>query len=307
MSARPESAAQEAPTASLYGWCDHRLFDAGDGALLFGTEDASLFAIDAATGSIIWTYTPSYAGETLPNGDAFSPGSGGRRPGVAVGEGKVFVGLPDGRVVALNQTDGSEAWESAVGSYKVNAKVSSAPIYVDGMVLVGDGSGDGGGASPSLHAFRAENGGQIWAWSPIPAPGQPGFNSWGGTCATGNGSVNYGGGSFWQSPIVDTKRNLLVIGTGNPEPWNTRCPGKDLYTDSIVGLDLRTGHMKWYFQTAHHDLWDSDLPNNGVMFDGKFKVKTKVGKKTVTKSTTRPAVAYVNKYGMTFVLDRQPR
>jgi glucose dehydrogenase len=262
------------------------------------------FAIDAATGSIIWTYTPSYAGETLPNGDAFSPGSGGRRPGVAVGEGKVFVGLPDGRVVALNQTDGSEAWESAVGSYKVNAKVSSAPIYVDGMVLVGDGSGDGGGASPSLHAFRAENGGQIWAWSPIPAPGQPGFNSWGGTCATGNGSVNYGGGSFWQSPIVDTKRNLLVIGTGNPEPWNTRCPGKDLYTDSIVGLDLRTGHMKWYFQTAHHDLWDSDLPNNGVMFDGKFKVKTKVGKKTVTKSTTRPAVAYVNKYGMTFVLDR---
>jgi len=262
------------------------------------------FAIDAATGSIIWKYTPSYAGETLPNGDAFSPGSGGRRPGVAVGEGKVFVGLPDGRVVALNQTDGSEAWESAVGSYKVNAKVSSAPVYVDGMVLVGDGSGDGGGASPSLHAFRAENGGQIWAWSPIPAPGQPGFNSWGGTCATGNGSVNYGGGSFWQSPIVDAKRDLLVIGTGNPEPWNTRCPGKDLYTDSIVGLDLRTGHMKWYFQTAHHDLWDSDLPNNGVMFDGKFKVKTKVGKKTVTKSTTRPAVAYVNKYGMTFVLDR---
>jgi len=62
--------------------------------------------------------------------------------------------------------------------------------------------------------------------------------------------------------------------------------------------------MKWYFQTAHHDLWDSDLPNNGVLFTGTFNVKTKVGKKTVTKKVVRPAVAYVNKYGMTFVLDR---
>src|SRR4051812_10575876 len=263
------------------------------------------FAIDAATGSIIWTYTPSYAGETLPNGTVFSPGSGGRRAGVAVGEGKVYVGLPDGRLIALDQTNGNLVWKNSVGSYKVNAKISAAPIYVRGMVIVGDGSGDGGGASPSLQAFRAQNGGRIWSWSPIPSPGQPGFSTWGpGNCANANGSVNYGGGSFWESPIIDTKNNILVVGTGNPEPWNTRCPGADLYTDSIVGLDLTKGTMKWYFQTAHHDLWDSDLPNNGVLFNGTFNVKTKVGKKTVTKKVQRPAVAYVNKYGMTFVLDR---
>jgi glucose dehydrogenase len=263
------------------------------------------FAIDAATGAIIWSYTPSYAGETLPNGTVFSPGSGGRRAGVAVGEGKVFVGLPDGRLIALDQTNGNLIWENSVGSYKVNAKISSAPIYVRGMVIVGDGSGDGGGASPSLQAFRAQNGGRIWSWSPIPSPGQPGFSTWGpGNCANANGSVNYGGGSFWESPIIDTAHNLIVVGTGNPEPWNTRCPGADLYTDSIVGLDLTKGTMKWYFQTAHHDLWDSDLPNNGVLFTGTFNVKTKVGKKTVTKKVQRPAVAYVNKYGMTFVLDR---
>ncbi len=270
------------------------------------------FAIDASNGNIIWKYTPSYAGLTLPNGTPFTPGNGGRRAGVAVGEGKVYVGLPDGRVVALNQTSGSVVWESSVGSHKVNAKVSSSPIYVNGMVLVGDGSGDGGGASPNLTAFRAENGARVWSWSPIPSPGQKGFETWGSNCANGNGSVNYGGGSFWQSPIIDVKNNLLVVGTGNPEPWNTRCPGSNLYTDSIVGLDLAHGNMKWYFQTAHHDLWDSDLPNNGVMFTGTFKqtskVKTKVkGKvvtKTVTKKVQRPAVAYVNKYGMTFVLDR---
>ena len=89
----------------------------------------------------------------------------------------------------------------------------------------------------------------------------------------------------------------MIVGTGNPEPWNSRGPGQNLYTCSIVALDLNTGQLKWYFQQVHHDLWDSDLPNNGVMFDGKFKVNG--------KTVTRPAVAYVNKVGMTFVLDRE--
>src|SRR5260370_15966649 len=91
-----------------------------------------VFAIDAATGANIWTWTPSYAGETLNNGSAFTPGSGGRRPGVAVGEGLVFVGLGDGRLIALNQVTGAQVWETAVGSFKNNAKISSAPIYVNG-------------------------------------------------------------------------------------------------------------------------------------------------------------------------------
>jgi quinohemoprotein ethanol dehydrogenase len=262
-----------------------------------------VFAIDGATGNIIWSWTPSYAGEVLNNGTVFSPGSGGRRAGVAVGEGKVFVGLPDGRLVALDQVTGQQVWENAVGSYKSNDKISSAPIYVSGLVLVGDGSGDSGGASPSLQAFRAGNGARVWSWSPIPNPGDPAWKTWtnngvayNGKNVGGNGSTLYGGGSFWQSPLVDTARHLIVIGTGNPEPWNSRGPGQNLYTDSIVGLDLYTGQLKWYWQNVHHDLWDSDLPNNGVLFDGKFKVNGKM--------VTRPAAAFVNKVGMTWVIDR---
>jgi alcohol dehydrogenase (cytochrome c) len=256
-----------------------------------------VFAIDAATGANIWTYTPSYANEILNNGRAFSPGSGGRMPGVAVGEGKVFFGLPDGRLMALNQTNGQLVWQTSVGSFQNNAKVSSAPIYVNGLILVGDGSGDSGGNSPSIQAFRAANGGRVWSWSPIPSPGQPGYKTWTINGKGGSGSTLYGGGSFWESPLVDTTRNLVIVGTGNPEPWNSRGPGQNLYTDSVVALNLYTGQMKWYFQQVHHDLWDSDLPNNGVLFSGKFKV----GGKTVT----RPAVSYVNKVGMTFVLDRE--
>ena len=252
------------------------------------------FAIDAATGNIIWSWTPSFAGETLPNGTPLNPGSGGRRPGVAVGEGKVFVGLRDARLVALDQVTGNQVWENTVGSYKTGAGISSAPIYVDGMVLVGDSSGDGGGSSPSLQAFRAVNGARIWSWSPIPSPGQFGYNTW--DCSKGNGSTAFGGGSFWQSPLIDTKNGLAIIGTGNPEPWNSRCAGKSLYTDSVVALNLYTGQLKWYFQQVHHDMWDSDLPNNGVMFDGTFNIHG--------KQVKRPAVAYVNKVGMTWVLDR---
>ena len=117
----------------------------------------AVFAIDAATGKVLWTWTPSYAGEVLNNGSVFSPGNGGRRPGVAVGEGLVFNGLPDGRVVALNQVTGTLVWETSVGSFKNNAKISSAPVYVNGIVLAADGSGDSGGNSPSIQAFRAAN------------------------------------------------------------------------------------------------------------------------------------------------------
>ncbi len=251
-----------------------------------------VFAIDAATGTIIWTWTPSYAGEILNNGTQFTPGSGGRRAGVAVGEGKVFVGLPDGRLIALDQVSGKQVWETQVGSYKSNAKISTAPIYVNGMVLAGDASGDSGGPSASLQAFRAANGSRLWSWTPIPSPGQPGYQTWDNSGKTGAGSSLYGGGSYWQSPIVDPAHNLVIVGSGNPEPWNTRGAGMNLYTDSIAALDLYTGQLKWYFQNVHHDLWDSDFPNNGVLFTGKWN------------GVKHFAVAYVNKVGMTFVFDR---
>ncbi|MBV8066200.1 MAG: PQQ-binding-like beta-propeller repeat protein [Actinobacteria bacterium] len=254
-----------------------------------------VFAIDAATGNIIWEYTPSYAGETLLSGAVYSPGSGGRLPGVAVAEGRVYAGLPDGRLIALDQTTGGLLWENNIGSYKLGNRISTAPIYVEGMVIVGDGAGDNGGPDPNLTAYSATSGARIWSFNPIPQVGQPGYNTW--SNKDGNGSVAFGGGAFWESPLVDTKLGTLFIGTGNPEPWNSRGAGEDLYTCSIVALNLHTGQMKWYFQQVHHDMWDSDLPNNGVLFNGTFKF----GGKTVTA----PAVAYVNKVGMTFVLDQR--
>ena len=208
-------------------------------------------------------------------------------------------------------------------------RVSDAPIYVNGMVISGDSGGDFGSPSNSMQALDATTGRRIWQWTVIPAPGQPGSNTW---APQAGGGHSYGGGALWESPVIDTKNNLLVFGTGNTEPWNSRGPGKNLYTDSIVALNLYTGQLVWAYQTAHHDLWDSDLPNNGVMFDAPFKVKEtytakvrvpykakvrrhgklvtvtkhkiKKVKRTRTVTKTQPAVAYVNKYGWTFVLNR---
>ena len=178
-------------------------------------------------------------GRDPPQRHGFTPGNGGRRPGVAVGEGKVYTGLPDGRLVALDQTTGKVVWETRSGSYKVNAKISSAPIYVHGMVIVGDGSGDGGGASPSLQAFRAANGAPIWSWSPIPPRAE--------------GLQDVDSERQERQRQHELRRRLVLGGAGRrheeqgadrrhrkPGAVEHALPGSDLYTDSIVALDLYT-------------------------------------------------------------------
>jgi glucose dehydrogenase len=286
-----------------------------EGTYYFTTPKGETFALDATTGAQIWKYTPTFEA-------GFNVGTGGRQPGAAIAEGKVFVGTRDGFIVALDQTTGAQIWKTEVGPWRKGSKVSAAPIYANGIVLVGDSTGDNGGISASMHAYDAVNGRELWTWTVVPAEGQPGGDTWPKNDPQGR---HYAGGSMWESPLVDTKRGLAVFGTGNPNPWNSRGPGKNLWTDSIVALNLYTGQLVWGYQVAHHDLWDSDLPNNGVMFDGKYKVPTKVTvkvkkrvkvhgkfvtrtvKKTVTKQVTktRPAVAFVNKLGMTFILDRE--
>jgi len=290
------------------------------GTYYIQTPKSDVFALDAATGATLWHYTPVY-----PAG--FNVGTGGRQPGVAIAAGKVFAARRDGTMVALDQMLGGEIWKAELLPWQKGGRVSDAPIYVNGIVISGDSGGDGGSPSNSMQAFDANTGARLWQWTVIPRLGQPGSKTWPQEELVAKSSA-YGGGALWESPIIDTKNSLVIFGTGNTEPWNSRGPGTNLYTDSIVALNLYTGQLVWAYQTTHHDMWDSDLPNNGVMFDAPFKVKVtstvkkayfvkvrrhgktvrvkKFKKVKVTKTVTKktPGVAYVNKYGWTFVLNR---
>ena len=271
-----------------------------DGVMYIATAKSDTFALNAATGAIMWHYTPQFD-------PGFQIGTGGRQPGVAIGDGKVFLGQRDGYVVALDQNTGGMVWKAQAMDWHKGGRLSEAPLYYNGMVIEGTSGSDGGSISNTMEAFNATTGALLWSWSVVPQAGQPGANTWSFNGAkTG---YNYGGGAMWETPAIDPKLNLLYFGTGNPVPWNSRGPGKNLWTDSIVALNVYTGALVWGFQTTHHDLWDNDLPNSPVLFTGKFKTtKTmkshgKTVKKTVT--VTRPALAEVAKVGWTFVLDRE--
>lgn len=279
-----------------------------NGTYYIQTPKSDVFALDAATGAILWHWTPTYD-------PAFAVGTGGRQPGVAVAEGKVFAPTRDGFLVALDQQLGGVVWKTEVLPWRKGGRISDAPIYYNGLVITGDSGADGGSVSNGMHAYDAATGRPIWTWAIVPGPGQPGYNTW------APGDAVYGGGAMWESPVIDSKLNLAIFGTGNPVPWNSRGPGKNLYTDSIVALNVYTGQLVWAYQTVHHDIWDEDMPNNGVLYTAPFKtpvtstVKTRVkrGKKfvrvtkTVTKTVTRNtrAVSFVTKWGATFTLDAE--
>jgi alcohol dehydrogenase (cytochrome c) len=257
------------------------------GTLFIQTPKNGVWALDATSGQVLWNFNPPYA--TWDPG--YNPGSGGRQPGVALGNGLVYAGLADGSLVALNQQTGQLAWRTIVGQWQQGVRLSSVPVYYNGVVYMPTASGDGGGISSQVMAFNALNGALLWSWGVVPQAGQPGATTW----STGGGGVSvgnaYGGGALWQSPSIDAKDGLLILGTGNPVPWNTRGPGLNLYTDSIVALDLNSGQLKWYYQTVRHDEWDSDLPNNTIVFSRKIKGKA------VTE------VADVSKFGWTWLLN----
>ena len=252
-----------------------------NGVMYIATSLSKVYAYDATNGNLLWQYTPTFD-------PGFTIGTGGRQPGVSVGQGLVFLGQRDGKVVALNQTNGNVVWTASTGPWQKGVRLAETPIYVNGEVIEGTTGSDGGSISNNMEAFNATTGALLWAFNNIPAHNQPGGNSWPWSSV----HSNYGGGAMWENPAIDAKNALMIYGSGNPVPWNSRGPGANLWTDSIIALDINTGQLKWAYQTVHHDLWDSDLPNEPVMFD------MKVFGKTV------PAVADVAKFGWTWVFNR---
>jgi alcohol dehydrogenase (cytochrome c) len=262
--------------------------------MMFVTAGPFVYALNPKTGEEIWKVKPDVPASMLFKG-------------VAVGEGKVFVGTADASIFALDAKTGKFLWSTPVGPKLpprdagpggANAAaltttgqyISGAPIYVNGKVITGMANGDFLIVG-RLTALDAKTGKESWHFDSVNGPGGLGNDTW----QQDNDVWKHGGGGMWVTPVADPKLNLVYVGTGNPIPqWAGETRGGDnLYTDTALALDIATGKLKWYFQAIHHDIWEADLGTPFVLFDAEVD-----GGKTV------PSIAVMRTDGVLFELDR---
>ena len=254
-----------------------------DGIVYVVTGADDVFAISVDSGEILW----SYAAHLDETNDVVCCGWTSR--GVGLGDGKVFVGQLDGRLVALDQKTGKVVWQVQAERWQDGFSITAAPLYYDGLVITGF-AGAEFGIRGRVKAFDAKTGAPAWTFYTIPGPGEIGHDTW----PRDNDVWMHGGASVWQTPAVDPALGLIFFSTGNPGPdYNGAVrKGDNLFSASIVALDAKTGRYRWHFQQVHHDIWDYDGPSPVVLFDLELN------------GVLRKGIAQPSKTGWVYILDR---
>ena len=255
-----------------------------DGRLYVSADYDVVTAFDLRTRKQLWRYEPTI--------DKGKPCCGPVNRGVAVSRGTVFLGTLDARVIALDAGTGTVKWEAVNADPDSGYSITMAPVVVGNRVIVGTS----GGEYPtrgSVTAYDLTTGARLWRWYAIPSPEEGGWwGTWTPTAPTGESlgrdlaqerrdSATYaeswrtGGGPVWSQPAFDAESGTLFVAVGNPAPSNDgrHRPGDNLYSGSVVALDVTTGKMRWYFQAVPHDVWDYDLATPPVIVpDGNRKL-----------------------------------
>lgn len=227
-----------------------------------------VYAVDAATGARKWTWQPDIPDDVLQYAccDVNSRG-------VSYADGKIFVGRLDGKLTALDAETGKELWTSTVVDYKQGSVITSPPLIVRDKVITGFGGGEYG-VRGALQALSLKDGKLLWQTYTVPAPGEPGSDTWKGDTGL------HGGGAAWLVGSYDAKSDTVYWGTSNPGPWNTavRSTGDgnfgkltNLYTASTLAIDPNDGKIKWHIQGTPADAWDYDGVNELLLADLKIK------------------------------------
>jgi alcohol dehydrogenase (cytochrome c) len=251
-----------------------------DGVMFLSEPPSNVRAVDAATGHTLWSYRRS-----MPDNVAACCGRVNR--GVAVFGNRIYIGTLDAHLVALDAKTGSVIWDVEVASYRENFSITAAPLAVRGKIIVGVGGGDYG-IRGFIDAYDAASGARVWRFEAIPKPGEFGGDTWSGD------SWRAGGGATWLTGSFDAGRRQLYWGIGNPAPdfdGSARL-GDNLFTNSVVALDVETGARTWHFQFTPHDEHDWDSNQIPVLIDHD------VG------GTVRPLMLWANRNGFYYVLDR---
>ncbi|QHN04576.1 PQQ-binding-like beta-propeller repeat protein [Granulicella sp. WH15] len=246
--------------------------------VMYVTQPNEVYALDSRSGRLIWQFHHDLN---------HAPDREGPNRGVAVFEDKVYFTTTDAFLVALKASTGSLLWQSKIAESKDGYHSSAAPMVAKGTVMVGVIYGDRG-LNGFLDAFDAKTGSHLWRFDSVPGPGKPGHETWAGD------SWLHGGGATWLTGSYDPEMNTLFWALGNPSPdfnGDVR-KGDNLYTDSVVALDLSTGKLKWHFQFTPHDVMDWDGSEIPVLVD------------TVYEGKPRKLLVQANRNGFYYILDR---
>jgi alcohol dehydrogenase (cytochrome c) len=249
-----------------------------DGVMFVSGWDGWVWALDGKTGEELWRYK-----HACPYDVSLCCGNVNR--GVAVAHGKVFVVTLNAHIVALNAETGEAVWDQTYGDVRAGESGTVAPLIIKDMVIVGSSGGEFG-TRGHLDAFDLETGERRWRCYMVPKPGEPGSETW---PADGE-AWQRGGANCWVTGTFDPELNLIYVGTGNPAPdfdGGVR-EGDNLYTDSVVAVDVDSGQIRWHYQCTPHDVWDYDSTMECILFelDG------------------RKLLGHFDKNGYFFVLDR---
>jgi quinohemoprotein ethanol dehydrogenase len=266
-----------------------------DGVMYVSTAWSKVFALDAATGKQRWAYDPQVPGEWAVHAccDVVNRG-------VAVYDGKVFIGTLDGRLIALDSSTGTPVWETLTIDRSYPYTITGAPRVVKGKVLIGNGGAEMG-VRGYITAYDAATGKQVWRFYTVPGdPSKPFENpimeiaakTW-----SGQWWKFGGGGTVWDSMAYDSELDLLYIGVGNGSPWNQKIrsdgKGDNLFLSSIVALRPDTGEYVWHYQTTPGESWDFTATQHMILADLQID------------GQTRKVLMQAPKNGFFYVLDRK--
>jgi alcohol dehydrogenase (cytochrome c) len=242
--------------------------------VLYITATNSVYAIDARSGRLVWQYADRRAGKD------------GTNRGAAIWGDRIYFTTNDNYLVALDRHSGALIFNKKFADMKQGTTSTSAPLIARGKVIVGSAGGDSG-MRGFVMALSADTGDTLWKTYTVPAKGEKGADSWGDL-------IEWGGGAAWLSGTYDPELNTLYWTTGNPWPdYNGAVrPGDNLYTCSLIALNLDTGNMKWYFQFTPHDTHDWDAQSWPVLLD------------TEIRGQQRKVVLHANRNGFFYALDR---
>jgi len=240
--------------------------------VLYATSDHYTVALDASDCRVLWSY------QWVPRDtDSVHP-----HRGAALANGKIIRGTGDDYLIELDAETGKLLWAKQIADPKAGYFISMPALVTGDMIYVGPAGSERAG-SGWIGAFRLSNGEQVWKFNIIPQDGEPGADTWGPDPA----ARKHAGGALWTPQSYDSEKGILYVAGGNPAPdfWDDKRPGVNLYTNSMIALDAKTGKLLWYNQFIPHDVDDYDITHVNPIF--------KVNSRTLIASSGKDGVLRV--------------